>query len=205
MMGFVKSFLRFAAMRYGRCVGLYRRFCKPKGDEWAEFLKRHGRLYSIGEHCFILPSTDIGDPEYVRLGNNVVLSSCALIGHDAVVAMLNHSYCLKLDAVGKIDIRDNVFIGYGAIILRGVTIGPNAVVGAGAVVTRDVAEGDIVGGVPARPIGRVDDLITKLREQTMALPWADLIERRKGDWAYDPEMEPELVRMRVEYFYGGRS
>ena len=42
---------------------------------------------------------------------------------------------VKLDAVGKIDIRDNVFVGYGAIILRGVTIGPNAIVAAGAVVT----------------------------------------------------------------------
>ena len=44
-----------------------------------------------------------------------------------------------LDNVGKIDIRDNVYIGYGAIILPGVTIGPNAIVSAGSVVRSNVA------------------------------------------------------------------
>ena len=76
--------------------------------------------------------------------------------------MLNRAYTVKLDSVGKIDIRDNVFIGYGAIVLPNVTISSNAIVGAGAVVTKDVAEGDIVAGIPARPIGRVFDESEKI-------------------------------------------
>ena len=117
--------------------------------------------------------------------------------------MLNRAYGVKLDAVGKIDIRDNVFVGFNAIILPGVTIGPNAIVGAGAVVTKDVAEGDIVAGVPAKVIGTVPDLLTKLQARSQALPWYDLIQQRDG--SFDRQLEPELVRRRVEYFYGGRE
>jgi len=46
----------------------------------------------------------------------------------------------------------NVWIGYGACILRGVTVGDNAIVGTGAVVTRDVPANAVVAGVPARVI-----------------------------------------------------
>jgi maltose O-acetyltransferase len=56
----------------------------------------------------------------------------------------------------KVTIGDYVFIGPRAIILPGVTIGKGAVVAAGAVVTKNVAEYEIVGGVPAKKIGERD-------------------------------------------------
>jgi acetyltransferase-like isoleucine patch superfamily enzyme len=195
----VQKILRHVAMRYGKFPGLYTKFCKPSSEEYTEFLRRHGKLYALGSNCSILPSTVFTDPAYVRIGNNVHFSSCTLIGHDGSIAMLNQAYNVKLDSVGKIDIRDNVFIGYGAIVLPNVTIGSNAIVGAGAVVTQDVAEGDIVAGVPARPIGRVEDLVKKLQAQTQSLPWADLINSREG--GFDPAMEPQLVELRVSHFY----
>jgi acetyltransferase-like isoleucine patch superfamily enzyme len=52
-------------------------------------------------------------------------------------------------------IGDCVLIGPGAIVLMGVTIGPQSLVGAGSVVTRDVPARTVVAGVPARPTGRV--------------------------------------------------
>jgi acetyltransferase-like isoleucine patch superfamily enzyme len=163
-------------------------------------MKLHGGFHAIGEHCSILPSTNFTDPAYVKLGNNVHFSNCTLVGHDGSVPMLNRAYGVKLDSVGKIDIRDNVFIGYGAIVLPDVSIGPNAIVAAGAVVTRDVAPGDIVGGVPARTIGRVEELVVKLQNATDSLPWCDLI--RKRGIEIDLEMEGDLVQKRTEYFYG---
>jgi acetyltransferase-like isoleucine patch superfamily enzyme len=195
----IRRIVHYLAFEKGRWHGLYLRVCRPNGIEYANYLKRHGGFYSIGEDCHILPTTNFTDPAYVRLGNNVHFSNSALIGHDGAIAMLNKAYGVKLDAVGKIDIRDNVFIGYQAVILRGVTIGPNAIVAAGSVVTKDVAPGDVVAGVPARPIGRVTDIVAKLQASTDELPWADMIRRRTLD--YDLEMEPELVRRRVAHFY----
>lgn len=58
-----------------------------------------------------------------------------------------------LDAAPVV-VEDDVWIGHGAVITSGVRVGTGAVVGAGAVVTRDVAPYTVVGGVPARPIGR---------------------------------------------------
>ena len=59
---------------------------------------------------------------------------------------------IRLQGIYKRDVRvgHNVWIGYGACILRGVTVGDNAIVGTNAVVTRDVPDNAVVGGVPAR-------------------------------------------------------
>jgi acetyltransferase-like isoleucine patch superfamily enzyme len=200
MVSLFKKIVRRLAMRYGKFSRLYRLLCQPRGEEYVEYLRRHGNFYSIGEHCSILPTTVFTDPAYVRIGHNVHFSSCTLIGHDGSIAMLNRAYNVKLDSVGKIDIRDHVFIGFNAIILPEVTIGPNAIVAAGAVVTKDVAEGNIVAGVPAQPIGRVEDFVKKLHAKTQTLPWADLINRREGSFA--PEIEPQLIKLRVSHFYG---
>ena len=180
-------------------ASLFPRVCKPVGEEHAEYLKLHGNFHAIGDHCSILVSTTITDPDYVSIGNNVRLAGCSLFGHDGSIAMLNRAYGIKIDHVGKIVIHDNVFVGYHAKIMPGVTIGSNAIVAAGALVTKDVASGDVVGGVPARKIARVEDLVKKLQDETSKCPWSDLIEQREGN--YDPEMEPELRRRRIAHFF----
>ena len=199
----IGSVVKRVAWRTGKWRNMYLRLCHPSAGEYTEFLRLHGGFRSIGEHCNILPTTVFTDPAYVKLGNNVHFSDCAIIGHDGSIAMLNRAYGLRLDSVGKVDIRDNVFIGFGAIVLPGVTIGPNAIVAAGAVVNRDVQPGHIVGGVPARPIGRTEDLAAKLAAKTETLPWNDLIKER--GLRFGEEMEEELVRQRVEYFYSGQD
>lgn len=61
---------------------------------------------------------------------------------------------LAADPRNAVEVGDDVWIGYGAVVLSGITIGRGAVVAAGAVVSDDVAPYDIVSGNPARPVGR---------------------------------------------------
>lgn len=80
------------------------------------------------------------------------------------------------DNKGDIVIGNDVWIGYEAVILSGVTMGDGAVIGTRAVVTKDVPPYTIVGGVPARPIRRRFDpqTIARLEE----LRWWDWEEER---------------------------
>ena len=195
----IKKIIRYIALEKGMLTKLWLKFCSPSNDDFIEHLRNNKKYNSIGSDCHINQDINTTNPQYVRIGNNVCLSSCTLIGHDAVISVLNKSYNMKLDSVGKIDIRDNVFIGMGSIILPNCVIGPNSVVAAGAVVTTDVPEGCIVGGVPAKVIGKTEELAIKLNEKTKSLPWYDLIRKRVGP--YDPILEPELIRRRVEYFF----
>lgn len=198
----LKRVLRYLAYEHGSLRGWYIRYCRPNGVEYAIYLKKWGGLHAVGDNCEINYGVAVTDPAYVSIGNNVVLADCTLIGHDGSIAMLNRAYAVKLDSVGKIVINDNVFIGHGAIVLPGVTIGPNVIVAAGAVVTRDVAPGDIVGGVPARRISDVADLVRRLQHETESLPWADVIRNRQG--AFDADVEQALVQQRVMHFYPSR-
>lgn len=65
--------------------------------------------------------------------------------------------------IGNIEIFDNCFIGANSTIMYNVKIGPNAIVAAGSVVTKDVPEGSIVGGNPAKIIGSYKDLEKRRR------------------------------------------
>jgi acetyltransferase-like isoleucine patch superfamily enzyme len=75
-----------------------------------------------------------------------------------------------MQGIYKRDVRvgNNVWIGYGAQILRGVSVGDNAIVGASAVVTKDVPANAVVAGAPARVI--------RMREAPATLRWAEPVE-----------------------------
>jgi len=200
---FVSRLLRALALRNRRFEGLWRRIGGPSGLEWAAMLRERGDFYAMGEDCSVDPHAFMSLRKLVRLGNNVRIANCAIFCHDGSVNMINRAYGLRLDSVGKVDFRDNVYIGYGSIILPGVTIGPNAIVSAGSVVRSDVAEGDVVAGVPAKRVGRLDMSVAMLKAKNQKFPWHHLIEKRASE--FDAEMESELVRLRAEYFFGAAS
>ena len=99
------------------------------------------------------------------------------------------------DQKGDIMIGNDVWIGYEAVILSGVTIGDGAVIGCRAVVTKDVPPYTIVGGVPAKPIRKRFDEETikelqkikwwdwpeeKITEKIQAIQAGDLVGLREG-------------------------
>ena len=84
--------------------------------------------------------------------------------------------CRAWDNKGDIVIGSDVWIGYEAVILSGVTIGDGAIIGTRAVVTKDVPPYTIVGGVPARPIRKRFD--EKTIAALEALRWWDWDEEK---------------------------
>jgi acetyltransferase-like isoleucine patch superfamily enzyme len=89
----------------------------------------------------------------IRIGKEVQIApNCAFYPYDHSIAPGIKIKDQPLTTRGGITIGDDVWIGYGAIILDGVNIGKGAVVGAGSVVKSHVPDGAIAVGVPARVI-----------------------------------------------------
>ena len=112
-----------------------------------------GKNLAIGKNVFINSGCKMQDQ------GGIVIGDGALIGHNVVLATLNHHLSPERrgDLIpAPIHIGKNVWIGSNSTILPGVTIGDGAVVAAGAVVTKDVPNNTVVGGVPAKVIRTID-------------------------------------------------
>ena len=66
------------------------------------------------------------------------------------------------------DVGSNVWVGYGACVLRGVRVGDNSIIGTNSVVTTDIPANAVVGGVPAR--------LMRMRERPERLRWPDPVD-----------------------------
>lgn len=113
-----------------------------------------GKNIHIGKNVFINSGCHFQDQGGIYLGDG------SLIGHEVVLATLNHDEDPKDRAnlhPEPIHIGKNVWIGAHATILPGIHIGDGAIIAAGAVVTTDVPKGVVVGGVPAKIIKQISD------------------------------------------------
>lgn len=103
----------------------------------------------IGDRTYLGHDVHVHSIDPVHIGSDCVLADYVLVtstDHDRVERKVTHG-------TGAVMIGDRVFIGQGATVLGGVTIGDGATIAAHSVVTRDVAAGSVVGGIPARVIG----------------------------------------------------
>ena len=116
---------------------------------------------SVGDDTFIGHGCTFSCARAIRIGNHVLMSTEVRIhdndGHPLDPERRRHDERIRLDEAAPVTIEDNVWIGAGAVILKGVTIGTDSVVGAGAVVTDDVPSGVVVAGNPARVIKSLRD------------------------------------------------
>jgi maltose O-acetyltransferase len=110
----------------------------------------------MGANCAINHNVFILGHCKVDIGNAVVLSTGAMLIDSGLQIQGFADTESPSHLKSHIKIADGVWIGAGAIILPGVTVGRKSIVGAGSVVTRDVPAFTIVAGNPARAIGRTD-------------------------------------------------
>jgi acetyltransferase-like isoleucine patch superfamily enzyme len=105
----------------------------------------------------------------VRIGEQCVIADRAMfIDFDHGVVEVERPIRKQGIYKRKVEVGSNVWIGYGACILRGVRVGDNSIVGTNSVVTKDVPANAVVAGIPAR--------IIRMRDAPEQLRWSEPVE-----------------------------
>jgi acetyltransferase-like isoleucine patch superfamily enzyme len=150
---------RSARVRFGRWVWI------GHGTK----IRCHEGEVLIGDKTVLGQECTISAYQHVSIGEQcIVADRVMMIDFDHNVAEVERP--IRLQGIYKRDVRvgNNVWIGYGAQILRGATVGDNAIIGASAVVTKDVPANAVVAGAPARVI--------RMREAPETLSWRERVE-----------------------------
>ena len=127
-------------------------------------IRVHEGEVEIGAKTVMGQECTISAFQHVSIGRECILADrVMLIDFDHGASEVERP--IRLQGIYKRDVRvgHNVWMGYGACVLRGVEIGDNAIVGTSAVVTRSVPDNAVVGGVPAS--------IIRMRETPRGLRW----------------------------------
>jgi acetyltransferase-like isoleucine patch superfamily enzyme len=150
---------RGGELRFGRFVWI--------GD--GSKIRCHEGVVEIGEKTVMGQECTISAYQRVRIGEQCVIADRAMfIDFDHGVVEVERP--IRLQGIYKRDVEvgSNVWVGYGACILRGVRVGDNSIVGTNAVVTKDVPANAVVAGAPAR--------IVRMRDAPRELRWPDPVE-----------------------------
>ncbi|WP_405298054.1 acyltransferase [Methanobrevibacter sp.] len=142
----------------------------PNTDEYTGLLKElFGK--NLSENAMIMPPIAGAAFNHMKIGNNVFINSNSLLMarggitiEDNVMLAANvqllsnnhDEYDRQVLLCKPIHIKTGAWIGAGASILPGVTIGKHAIVGAGAIVTKDVGDYEVAVGVPAKIVKTLD-------------------------------------------------
>jgi acetyltransferase-like isoleucine patch superfamily enzyme len=127
-------------------------------------IRSHEGEVSIGAKTVIGQECTISSYQHVSIGRECIIADrVMLIDFDHGVTEVDRP--IRAQGIYKRDVRigNNVWMGYGACVLRGVTVGDNSVIGTSAVVTRDLAENSVAAGVPAR--------VVRMRDAPRSMRW----------------------------------
>lgn len=115
-------------------------------------LEKEGMKIGRGTLLFPDPEAFGSEPYLIRIGENCLIAGgVKFITHDGAIRVINNKEERKVisNKYGKIEIKDNVYIGENSIIMPNVAIGPNVCVLPGSVVYRDIPPNSVSGGNPA--------------------------------------------------------
>src|ERR687897_2406443 len=128
-------------------------------------IRAHEGEVSIGAKTVMGQECTISSFQRVSIGRECIIADRVML-IDFDHGVVEEERPIRLQGIYKRDVHvgHNCWIGYGACILRGATIGDNAIVGTSTVVTKDVPANAVVGGVPAR--------VLRMRDEPETLRWA---------------------------------
>ncbi len=136
-------------------------------------IRCHEGHVEIGDKTVMGQECTISAYQRVRIGAQCVIADRTMfIDFDHGVVEVDRPIRQQGIYMEDVLVGSNVWIGYGACILRGVKVGDNSVIGTNSVVTRDVPANAVVGGVPAR--------VLRMREAPEQLTWPDPVEPEPG-------------------------
>lgn len=113
-----------------------------------------GSRIALGDHVYANTGLTVIDDTFVNIGSHVMLGPWVTISaasHPVDPELRRQAYQYDLPVV----LEENVWVGAGATILPGVTIGKNSVIGAGSVVDRDIPPDVVAAGVPCRVLREI--------------------------------------------------
>jgi acetyltransferase-like isoleucine patch superfamily enzyme len=127
-------------------------------------IRAHEGEVSIGAKTVLGQECTISSFQHVSIGRECIVADRVMM-IDFDHGMVEVERPIRLQGIYKRDVNvgHNVWIGYGACLLRGVTVGDNSVIGTSAVVTCDVPDNAVVGGIPAKLI--------RMREAPRTFRW----------------------------------
>ncbi len=155
-------------IRFGRFVWI--------GDRTK--IRCHEGEVIVGQKSVLGQECTISAYRHVRIGEQCVIADRAMfIDFDHGVVEVERP--IRRQGIYKrdVDVGSNVWVGYGACVLRGVRVGDNSVIGTNSVLTKDIPANAVVGGVPAR--------LLRMRDAPSGLRWPDPV-------APDPDAESTL-------------
>jgi acetyltransferase-like isoleucine patch superfamily enzyme len=138
-------------------------------------IRCHEGIVEIGSKTVMGQECTISAYQRVRIGEECVIADRAMfIDFDHGIVEVERP--IRSQGIYKrdVEIGNNVWIGYGACVLRGVSVGDNSVIGTNSVVTKDVPANAVVGGIPAR--------IIRMREAPEQLRWERPVEPDPEAW-----------------------
>lgn len=118
----------------------------------------------FGKNCFFRTKQFGSEPYLIEIGDYFkTAGNVQFITHDGGVHVLRNLYpdLQEVDSFAKIRIDNNVFIGYGVIVLPGSQIGSNIIIGAGSVVRGKLNDNSIYAGIPAKFICTIEEYKNK--------------------------------------------
>ncbi len=137
-------------------------------DQRADYARSKNIYAGVGENVSFQIRKIPVYSKLIRFHNNIAVArNVDFVTHDVIHCVLNRLPASRDNSsklhehIGCIEIMDNVFIGSNTIILDGVRIGPNVIIASGSVITKDIEEGSVVAGVPAKRIASFDEFIQK--------------------------------------------